>query len=172
MTSPSLTRLTGLMPPPPVPLNPPGSSDWSALEEKLGTTLPEDYKEVISTYGCGRVGDFISLLSPSSGREWDDSLAGLEQYREVIEVLEESDQPLSFGVFPARPGLIPIAQTDNGDVWFLLGGDDDPWRVAVLKSRGSDVTVYELPFSEFIYQALAGEISVLPAGVEPAFEAS
>lgn len=40
------------------------NAGWSKIETKLGTSLPEDYKNFIKTYGTGGIDNFIWILTP------------------------------------------------------------------------------------------------------------
>lgn len=57
---PAAERLSGLIP----PATPRRSRDWATVERQLGTPLPDDYKELIETYGGGVFDETIWLLDP------------------------------------------------------------------------------------------------------------
>lgn len=40
---------------------------WSATEERLGLSLPEDYKRLAAVFGKGLFSDFLQILSVAPG---------------------------------------------------------------------------------------------------------
>ena len=57
-----LTRLTRLVPPPAAPVD--AAGDWSVPEAALGVRLPEDYRQLVETYGWGEFCDYLYLRTP------------------------------------------------------------------------------------------------------------
>lgn len=157
-----LDDLIKRLPPPSNPTEVPTEGDWARAESALGIALPDEYKGFIGTYGSGRVDDFAAVLGPAARGRYN-LLEAWREYREVIGEMNDGPAPLSYGSHPATPGLLPIVVTDNGDVWFLLTGDNGPWRVAVFKSRAMDVDVHEGGLIGFLQNAIKNDLGVLPA---------
>ncbi|MEV5607268.1 hypothetical protein [Streptomyces sp. NPDC052225] len=86
--NPSLARLTGLLPPPQA--TPRG---WAAVEEQLGAELPQDYKELVDTYGSGLFDDSVGLLEPGCPRPRYDLISMDVQCRESLQQLWERGEP-------------------------------------------------------------------------------
>ncbi|WP_406003143.1 hypothetical protein [Streptomyces sp. NBC_00829] len=69
-------RLVQLVAPPSVPVDAHG--EWAAVETVIGTRLPNDYKQLVETYGWGEFCDFLYLRTPfgtseHNGIEWQSS---------------------------------------------------------------------------------------------------
>ena len=62
----SLNALRKVMAPPARPVETTNGGGWQFIQVKLGITLPEDYKEFVSTFGTGAVDSFLWVLNPFS----------------------------------------------------------------------------------------------------------
>ncbi|MFG2661721.1 hypothetical protein [Streptomyces sp. NPDC048425] len=69
--SPELNRLTEVLLRPCALTQTP---DWDAAEAALGTALPTDYKELITTYAGGFVDGYLLLLEPGCANDGYDQL--------------------------------------------------------------------------------------------------
>jgi hypothetical protein len=58
-----LDRLMELVPPPKEPMCAGSPEQWFSVEQKLGTTLPDDYKIFINKYGSGGFYGFLEVIS-------------------------------------------------------------------------------------------------------------
>lgn len=156
----SLDELRQHLPPPSRPTYVPDATDWRAAEDALGTALPTDYKEFLRAYGSGRVNDFLAIASPGFPHRWGNLLAALEDQREVFAMTRH---PVRYGLHPDRPGLLPIGGTDNGDtIFYLVDGEPDHWKIAVLPSRGRDVVVFDRGLTSFLAATMSRELDVFP----------
>ena len=48
----------------------PRTYQWDQIEAELHVRLPDDYKQLIETYGCGSINEFLWFLSPFVENEW------------------------------------------------------------------------------------------------------
>ncbi|MEN2424319.1 SMI1/KNR4 family protein [Streptomyces rimosus] len=137
---------------------------WEALEDQLGTRLPEDYKTIIDTYGPVRINGHLTLHHPATQRwnlgRWIRETA--EAWSEVPwdEVDLEADPRPSLGIpdmrFGAADGLIPAVSSDRDEAVFLAqGAEQQGWRVFV--SRDDEFFEYPMNFAEWLYRYLIGE---------------
>lgn len=140
----SINDLTSLIPPPAQPRNVPTDVHWSRVEAGRGVRLPVDYKEFLSTYGEGRVGEFVDIFVPEARKEWHDLRTALEQERQVF---AERRYPLRYD----------------------LDGEVDSWKVAFYESRGEDVEVFNGGLTAFLCEAFRGGIHGFPEGVARSF---
>lgn len=160
----SLNSLRWLMPVPAQPIHVPTAADWSSAEQVLGTRLPAEYKSFLSLYGSGRIDGFFGIFSPASPNAWENLLEQLERQRGPFETMQRGRYPVSLDLYPATPGLLPLAQTDNGDlVFYVVAGDPDRWTIAVLPSRAPDLVRFELGLVAFLLQARL--LDVFPTGI-------
>ncbi|MFE9722690.1 SMI1/KNR4 family protein [Streptomyces sp. NPDC005794] len=127
----TLTALTNVCPP---PASPPSTPDWSQVETELGTRLPEDYKQLMATYGPGEFCNFLSLYYPRAPREAAD-LTGPMPARlrqQIEEVRNNARQPWPLPHPPEQ--LFAMGVTGNGDYLFWVtqpSDKPDAWDVAV-----------------------------------------
>lgn len=154
----SIEALQAVMTPPESPIESIG--DWDEVEQRLGRSLPADYRDFISVYGTGYIDKFLSVLNPfsaipsynliSAGR---DHLDGLRQLRET------RGEFLPYALFPEKSGLLPIAMTDNGDtLHWLTEGRADHWRIVVEDVRAPETEIYEMTFTQFLTALIQGQI--------------
>ncbi len=146
----SIESLIAVLPPPARPYD--ASGDFSIVEESLETGLPDDYKAFVRSYGYGKVCDFISIHNPFSSNEYVNLINGLDIFKRELNYLgSKHDSERRYDSFPAIPGLLPFAGTDNGDTLFwLVDGNPNDWRTVIGEARAPIYEEYELSFSELL----------------------
>jgi len=78
----SIEELTSLVPPPKsVP-----HYDFGVVEAAVGFSLPDDYKQLVSTYGGGSFGGYLGLMAPTQ----DDLIAGGAYCRQSLTDLRDT----------------------------------------------------------------------------------
>lgn len=138
---------------------------WGEIEAKLGLRLPEDYKELVATFGVGGFDDFLSPFYPRCRLPALDLEhvvpRVLDGYRELLRT-----EALPYRFFPALGGLFPWAVTDNGDYCFWRTGSVTPnaWPVVVGASRSGDWFELDGNAVQFLHATLSGDVvcSVFP----------
>jgi hypothetical protein len=147
------------------------TSVWATFESKKNLRLPNDFKELISIYGCGAINDFLWLLDPFSKNQ-DLNFEKSRYFIDAYAVMKEdfaSDYPRP--KYPARESFFPWAVTDNGEtfVW-LIDGEPNSWTVAIHSSDQSEEEIYNYGCVEFLFRLLSNEISskILPSQFPPA----
>lgn len=148
----SVNKLSTVLIPPEKPFRTKGGQSWEEIEESVGTALPSDYKEFISTYGTGGIDDFLWILTPFVK---DENVNLITKSRVILEAYVQSKQNhpeyYPHGVFPNENGLLPWAFTDNGDVlYWLVKGNPDQWKIVAYDSRSENYE-YPLSMTEFLY---------------------
>ena len=150
-----LERLVALMPPPHRAAEPPRVEHWDHVERHFGVRLPSDFKEFVTRYGSGAIDNFLGLLNPAAGRglrmdrRADDMLAGLR----LVRTVEELPNP----VYPEAGGLLPWAETSNGDVlYWVVDPPDNPdrWPILIGEVRGPGWVTHPGPVSRFLVEIL------------------
>ena len=87
-----LVRLLGSVPPPANPLEARGK--WRAVESKLGTTLPAEYRDFIREYGTGLVGGFVAVFNPFAKNRYLNLLLRGREILEMYDVIMKGQHPL------------------------------------------------------------------------------
>lgn len=155
----SIEKLKGILFPPDPPFKTGDEEGWNQVESQLGTTLPIDYKEIISTYGTGGIDEFLWFLTPFVDDENVNFFKKMKVINDAYIVLRDQfPHHLKHNVFPEENGLLPWAYTDNGDVlYWLTKGSPDEWSIVIY---GSSDDYYEYPnsISEFLYDMLSRKI--------------
>ena len=155
-----IDNLRTILPVPPSPVET-HCRPWSAVEQEVGTRLPDDYKEFIELYGSGRIGAFIWVLNPfasnqfiSLGRQIVDRLGALEA------LARDFGEQCPYPLFPQSGGLLPFAVTDNGDViYWITNGDPNAWRVVVNEARGPRYEEFASNATDFLAAILTHRVN-------------
>ena len=153
----SLNRLKGVLTPPVNPSKAGNSMGWSELEAVLGVSLPQDYKDYISTYGTGGIDNFIWILTPFDQDENVNFLARTEEMREAyLESKQQFPEYYKHSFFPEAGGILPWGYTDNGDeLYWKTNEDEGMWTIIVYESRSSDYHEYPMSMTEFLYEIVS-----------------
>lgn len=174
----SIQDIVSIMPPPASPFEVLTQSDWPIVEERLGTALPDDFKEFIEVYGTGAMDKFLWIFNPSSANENMNLIDQAKIQLNVLSELRSYGETVPYDLFPAQGGILPFAITDNGDVlfWQTIGKPND-WTVLVNESRSPDWVSYAMPMGEFLLGILSHRLvcTLFPKsfpGPTPCFEPS
>ncbi|MCB1633866.1 MAG: SMI1/KNR4 family protein [Xanthomonadales bacterium] len=141
------------------PVERPTQSAWDNFARILGTELPDDYKEFVSTLGTGVIDDFLWIFNPASTNPHLNLFTQRDECLSALRVVSDHGEPIPYGTFPENGGLLPFGATDNGDVlyWITRGRPAD-WKVVVNESRGPAWVEYSMGFSRLLGDLLRGHI--------------
>ena len=144
-----LRELTALLLPPPLPVATGSRHAWGALESRLGIRLPSDYKWFISTYGAGRLEEFVWILSPFEPPAGHGTLeAELAAHRAWH----------ATGLVEGEPdGLIPWALNEDRGTCFWETNEHDPDRWTVLQIIEDDIRRWPENMTTFLLKVLKGD---------------
>ena len=128
----SIQCLKKILPVPETPVENVG--DWDAVEERLGSKLPQDYKNFISLYGSGEISEWITVFTPFTTQNGIDlfgiGFGILSHYREYYP--EPHPRHFPYTVYPKPGGLLTWGMTRDGDEFFWrTNGRPDRWDVVV-----------------------------------------
>lgn len=116
----------------------PAVLNWALLEHGLDTALPADYKRLAEWYPTFALGDFLLVGLPAPGEEhyW---LRGIRDDLEgVIHAWWEADMSIGLRPHPATGGLLPWAESNEGDkfLWSTTGDNPQQWLVTIASRNG------------------------------------
>jgi hypothetical protein len=127
----SLADIIRLVPPPAQPMGIDPKAGWRAADRRFGIAFPDDYKQLIATYGsgefCGGGSGYLTILNPLA----KDSRRTIEFRIHNYRYLQSLDP--QFYPFPGHPepeGLFPMATGNQVDFYFrprLDGTYDVVW---------------------------------------------
>ena len=101
----SIEELTAFIPPPDSPKNTGTPEGWADVEAELGVQLPQDFRDIISTYGNGSFAKEIHVYHPFLNRQLQ---TRVEQICEEVRVnILRADE--EYPVYPEPVGLLPCA---------------------------------------------------------------
>ncbi|GGU93304.1 hypothetical protein GCM10010182_05990 [Actinomadura cremea] len=130
------------------PSSPVPAPDWAAVESRLGTPLPSDYKSLVEAFGCeGMFNGFFVVFDP-------DELIWHTEYH--------ADQDMAFGEehppFLAPGGLIPWSNNEHRQdyFWITEGPDPDRWPVYAVDSL-DEGSRFECTATEFLFRQMTDQ---------------
>lgn len=176
-----LETLTKVAPPPANPIETGSEDGWLAAEAELGLALPDDYKDLIRTYGTGsweRTELFIlSPFNPDFGynlvrqcfKTEGDNYTILDAERAAKKFLtEEGCEPYPHPIYPEPGGIIPWATNGNGGrMFWLTDGPAESWRTAYHEDKTESFRLLDLTTTEILLSLTNGTIELYP-DMEPA----
>ena len=133
---------------------PPHAVDWPGVEERLGTALPEDYKQIAEIFGCGAFDGYLRLHVP------DAPLVSFDLVRQAQWLAEFAEDHRAFwepySIYPASGGLLEWADTEQEHQVYWLTEDPDPSRWPILKTGGArdEWERFDGSTAEFVFRML------------------
>ncbi|MCR9116713.1 MAG: SMI1/KNR4 family protein [bacterium] len=157
----SLSQIVQLAPPPESPHNAPTQEQWREYEEKLGTSLPADYKELLSTYGSGTLeaNNLRLQIYSNCSSEFSEDIEYLNDRANdyFVEVWEEDNVP--YGIFPKTPGLLAFGVDDTNCLYYLVDGPPETWSIFGFALRGGEChEEFKCSLSVFILKLLENRL--------------
>jgi len=152
--------LTALVAPPNSPTEVPKHPDWDIVEGELALSLPSDYKDFVTQYGSGLLGNFIRVFNPFASSEY---LALVPCVQRISKIRSESkttegDEEVPYGIYPNSPGIVPWGNDENGNtLYWLTDGSPENWPIVVGEGRGRRWEQFALPMTTFLAKALKGD---------------
>lgn len=156
-----MRQLRDLLPPPDRPYFADGS--WEAVEQAIGSRLPSDYKEFVSTYGAGWIKGLV-IQSPfvwvAHGREvrqaWEDWASMYQDFAEYGGV------EITYPVFPQPGGLLPFGSLADVNVlnWLMIG-EPDAWPFVYYGRDTGFCQITGLSATEFVLEAVTQRSPIL-----------
>ncbi|CAA6822580.1 MAG: Unknown protein [uncultured Sulfurovum sp.] len=157
-----IENLIKVMTPPEHPLATGSKDDWAVVEKTIGTILPDDYKEYISIYGIGRIGDFLWALNPFYVEGSANLMETMEYFQDsYIEFKRDFPEDFLKEVFPKDNSLLLWGMTDNGDfLYWAYDSNQNPnnWKVGITNMRDDEEYIFNMNMSTFLEKLVKAEI--------------
>lgn len=166
--TPTFDNLAVLIPPPTdgvaVPV------DWASTADRLGFTPPEDYRQIVSTYGPGLFCGEISVWIPDDTEHEDlfsciphahDALTEWREHfvRDATQWVDPGGvrQPVILGDSPT-----PFTAWGGGGsgayfYWYRIGDDPNEWPVVSADMRNDDYLFHRDGIAAFIIAYVTGQ---------------
>ncbi|MFH8574429.1 SMI1/KNR4 family protein [Streptomyces zaomyceticus] len=155
---PAVEQLTRIVPPP-AERQP---RAWPTIEARLGSALPEDFKDLVDTYGGGVFDETIWILEPDCADPDYDLLAMKVERAEVLDRLWEiGPEPRPGQLEDDGAGLLPFAYIEGtGAYLYWLTGENvrpEDWTVLANAGRGPEWEYHPVSSARFILSVLTGD---------------
>lgn len=129
--------------------------DWAAVEARMGTALPSDYKRLAEMFGHGAFDGFLQLHVPGACFESDDLVLHTEWLGEWAGT-RRTGLWEPYEVYPAPGGLVEWAGSEQADQFYWLTEDPDPdgWPVLACEDIPDSWRRFDGTTTEFVYRML------------------
>jgi SMI1-KNR4 cell-wall len=142
-------------PPPPVPVDTGTPDGWGVVERRLCSSLPDDYKWLINTYGYGDFCDLLVILNPFAATERMNLLSHVSPI--LVHYRQGGLRNHTFPCFPDDGGILPIANNSSGgDLFWLTGGQPDDWQLVFFDY--DDYEKYPMGLVRFLAEWTSGRM--------------
>ena len=154
-----LNEFRTFFPQPSEPIENKGS--WRQVEDELGTPLPSDYKQFIDEYGRGILLNLFWVFTPFPSSPTGGVLTAIDEIFAGYRIVSDTHSDICpYKLFPHDGGLLPFAQSDNGDeLHWLTKGQPDDWHVVMSNLSAMAFHEYEgCSFSKFMCEIASGRL--------------
>ena len=157
-----IDQLLEVLRPPNTPSEGGPNLDWSRVANMFGMALPTDYMMFIERYGSGEIGSWLTVFNPFTKNP---NISLTEQFFRQLSSLsqlkEEFPESCPFPLLYEPGGLLPWGISIDGDIFcWQTKGASGRWPVIAL-GRHTDPEIFPFPFSQFLANSIAGEITFL-----------
>jgi hypothetical protein len=123
----------------------------------MGRQLPDDYKQLIDTYGAGAF-DVLRLFSPVDADPQyhiqEHSIVAREMYRRLF----EESVYYTADLHPEPDALLPWAMLEDGWLCWIADDAPDDWIIVYVHPRNGDYREYHRSTTSLIVAYLKGEL--------------
>ncbi len=169
MANRAVDDLIRLVPPARVPANGGNAARFADVERLLGLRLPDDYKQLVCTYGDGVWQRFWFILNPFSHNRLINLLWHADNGRVAAERTARAEHPQGWplAIYPEPGGILPWGITDNGGTfWWVTHGPPSRWRTLYDPDGRCPQTDRRTDLASGCSDVLLGSVS----GADSAFE--
>lgn len=129
--------------------------DWAAVEARIGTALPADYKELAEVFGHGAFDGYLELHTPGAAFRSGDIVLHAAWLGEWART-HGSRLWEPYGIHPAPGGLLQWGSSEQAHqfYWLTDGPDPDRWPVLVCEDAPDSWERFDGTTAEFVHRLL------------------
>ena len=155
----SIKQLQDVLKPPANAVESGMGQDWGRITSKFGAPLPTDYMQYVELYGSGEIGGWLTVFNPFSKNP---NISLLEQFFYVLsgigEIKKEFPESCPYPLLFEPGGLLPWGISIDGDIYcWATTGSSGKWKIVII-GRHSEPEEFQYSFSEFLSEAIKGNI--------------
>lgn len=157
----SLAELMKLVLPPSTPRETGSAREWESVGASLGVRIPEDYQQLVDTYGTGAFDNFLWVYNPfTSNPNLNLGPAGQRILNADKHSRAQSEHFVCpYPLHPEPNGLYPWAGTDNGDALFWQWlADQMDYRIVIRGPRAPEWEEFQESITSFLLKLFRREI--------------
>jgi hypothetical protein len=142
--------------PPPVKPAYPFDGPWEPIEARIRTPLPQDYKDLVRLYGCGKFMDTVQVFSPAYPSDYCQLLPQVFQMQRDF-VAGQPEIPM----YPIPGGLLVCGNVvDTGYIFWLTRGPVSEWPIVLWDHDpiGPELETFECDLTDFLAGVVTGGI--------------
>lgn len=137
--------------------------DWAAVEARLGTSLPADYRAFMAVYGGGAVDNLVVLPPLPADGGWSGSIT---EHTGQLRVLWDAEGGVP-GVTSGADRVLAWGTGCNANElgWLMTDPDPDRWPVVVCRRHESPAwALVECGMAEFLRRLMTADFDECPLG--------
>jgi hypothetical protein len=130
--------------------------DWAPVESRLGTALPDDYKELVERFGHGAFDGELSLYLPDGRHGSGMGIADTNEFWFRTATPDGEGPWDPYRLYPAPGGLLEWASNEQHTSFYWLTEHPDPnqWPILVTDETYSDWDRFDGPIAQYIHRML------------------
>lgn len=152
MAERKIDELVTLLPPPQRPVQ--TAIDWPSVEGELGLPLPEDYKQIVGTYGRCLICEVIYIIHPADRLNGSLGAMMTSLLDHTINAGSSGRENVTYPDYPVPGGLLPVARIFENILCWITDGPPDKWRLLYWGEFGREVFEFDLTLGEFMVDVL------------------
>jgi hypothetical protein len=146
---------------------------WIAVQRRVGSVLPTDYKQFVEWYGVAYLGGFLCTFSPSASNPNVELPCQMGVRLSALSELKRNpgSSMCPYPLWFEPGGLLPWGGTDNGDtLYWKTAALPDAWSVVVGDGRSGSFEEHAMGMTDFLAAFMEGRLSSkeFPPGPYPA----
>ncbi|MFE9173324.1 SMI1/KNR4 family protein [Streptomyces kebangsaanensis] len=135
--------------------------EWAAIETRLGTQLPADYRDLCQTFGTGEFCDYLTVYASAGGAASELADSQETNRRITVEHPVVVNGYLPYGLYQPgeQGGILQWGASIQGDEFaWLVDSSTAPetWPVLARDDAG-EWQRFDMSMGEFLYRLLADE---------------
>lgn len=135
--------------------------DWEDAEERLGMTLPTDYRELVDAGGAGLWFNDLRLYSPGDPVEFRDLMESNGVFEDLL-LFWEDDPELRPADLSDDARLVAWASTSHGETLFWRVDTDctpGAYPIYIENGDGTEWERFDMSTTDFLLGILRGDVT-------------
>jgi hypothetical protein len=164
----ALSGLKSIVRPPKIPEETSSEKGWLKVQERLGLTLPADYKDLIDCYGTGFLAGWILPYNPFAKNETMNLFWILNLHHQSTNQIRGKSKSnwsivAPYQLYPEPGGLLPWGRSSSFEItmFWQVEGKPDSWTTILYNLLRGEYEVWKYGLVDFLYRLYSRNIKSL-----------